>query len=91
MEEVTKEWLVDFLLPVGYAELSNPNLIGSPMVTRTEYDGPSSAKKKKKKEEVQDIDSASEENASDSPGGGGGDEVNEEEEGEEDKQFPHLA
>jgi hypothetical protein len=91
MEEITKEWLVEFLLPVGDVELSDPDLIECPMVTRTEYDGPSSAKKKKKKEEVQDIDNTSEETASDSPGGGRGDEVNQEEEGEEDKQFPHLA
>jgi hypothetical protein len=52
MEEITKEWPVEFLVPVGDAELSDPDLIGSPMVTRTEYDGPSNAKKKKKKEEV---------------------------------------
>jgi hypothetical protein len=73
------------------AELSDPDIIGSPLVTRTEYDGQSSAKKKKKKEEVQDIesdekDNASEETVPDSPAGGGGDEVNQEEEGEEDKQ-----
>jgi hypothetical protein len=52
MEEITKEWSVEFLVLVGDAELSDPDLIGSPMVTRTEYDGPSSANKKKKKEEV---------------------------------------
>jgi hypothetical protein len=91
MEEITKEWPAEFLVPVEDAELSDPDIIGSPLVTRTEYDGQSSAKKKKKKEEVQDIDSeekdnASEETAPDSPAGGGGDEVNQEEEGEEDKQ-----
>jgi hypothetical protein len=34
----------------------DPDIIGSPLVTRTEYDGQSSTKKKKKKEEVQDIE-----------------------------------
>jgi hypothetical protein len=91
LEEITKEWPTEFLVPVGDAELSDPDLIGSLVVTRMEYDGPSSAKKKKKKEEVQDIDSQEKDNASeetmpDSPEGGGGDEVNQEEEGEEDKK-----
>jgi hypothetical protein len=91
MEEITKEWLTKFLVPVEKTELSNPDIIGSPLVTRMEYDGPSSTKKKNKKEEVKDIDSegkdsASKETAPDSPGGGGGNEVNQEEEGEEDKQ-----
>jgi hypothetical protein len=81
MEEITKEWTVKFLVPVGDAELSNSDLIKSIVLTRTEYDGPSSKKKKKKKEELWDIDSASEETMLDSPGGGGGDEVNQEEEG----------
>jgi hypothetical protein len=86
MEEITKEWPAEFLVPVEQTELSNPDLIGSPVVTREEYDGPSS-KKKKKKEEVQEINNASEETTPDSPGGGGGDEVDQEEdEGEEDKK-----
>jgi hypothetical protein len=73
------------------AKLSEIDIIGSPLVTRTEYDGQSNTKKKKKKEEVQDIDSeekenTSEETTSDSHVGGGGDEVNQEEEGEEDKK-----
>jgi hypothetical protein len=41
MEEITKEWPAEFLVPVGDAELSDPDLIGSPVVTRTECDGPS--------------------------------------------------
>jgi hypothetical protein len=91
MEEITKEWPAEFLVPVRDAELSDPDIIGSPLVTQTEYDGPSSTKKKKKKEEVQDIDSeekdnTSEETAPDSPAGGGGDEVNQDKEGEEDKK-----
>jgi hypothetical protein len=34
MEEITKEWPAEFLVPVEYAELSNPDIIGSPLVTR---------------------------------------------------------
>jgi hypothetical protein len=91
MEEITKEWSAKFLVPVEQIELSDIDIIGSPLVIRTKYDGPSSTNKKKKKEEVQDIDSeeknnASEEDVSDSPAGGGEDEVNQEEEGEEDKK-----
>jgi hypothetical protein len=87
MEEITKEWLVEFLVPFEDAKLSEPDIIGSPLVTWIEYDGQSSAKKKKKKEEVQDIDNeekdnASKETAPDSPTRGEGNEVNQEEEGE---------
>jgi hypothetical protein len=52
MEEITMEWPATFLVLVGDAELSNPDLIKIPMVTRTDCDGPSNAKKNKKKEEV---------------------------------------
>jgi hypothetical protein len=88
MEEITKEWPTEFLVPVEDAELSDPDIIGSPLVTRVEHDGQTSMKKKKKKEEVQNIetdeeDNASEESRPDSPAGGGGDEVNQEEGGEE--------
>jgi hypothetical protein len=58
MEEITKEWSTEFLVPVEQTKLSNPDIIGNPLVTREEYDGPSSAKKKKKKEEVQEINNA---------------------------------
>jgi uncharacterized protein YsxB (DUF464 family) len=86
MEEITKEYPEEFLVPVEQTELSDPDLIGSPVVTHKEYDAPNN-NKKKKKEEVQEIHSASEETASDSPEGGGGDEVDkEEDQGEEDKQ-----
>jgi hypothetical protein len=64
MEDITKEWLAEFLIPVGDVELSDPDLIGSPVVTQTEYDGPSSARKNKKKEEVEDIESEEKDNAS---------------------------
>jgi hypothetical protein len=88
MEEITKEWITDFLVPVADADLSDLYIIGIPLVTRVEHDGQTSAKKKKKKEEVQNIetdkeDNASEESRPDSPIGGGGDEVNQEEGGEE--------
>jgi hypothetical protein len=49
MEEITKEWPAEFLIPVDQAELSDPNLIGSPVVTREEYDAPSSSRRKKRK------------------------------------------
>jgi hypothetical protein len=91
MEEITKEWPTEFLVPVEKTDISNPDIIGIPLVTRTEYEGPSNTKRKKKKEEVQDIDSeekdnTSEETVPDSPRGGGGDEVNHEEEGEKYKK-----
>jgi hypothetical protein len=70
------------------AELFDPDIIGSPLVTRVEHVGQSSVKKNKKKEEVQNIetdeeDNALEESGPDSPIGGGGDEVNQERGGEE--------
>jgi hypothetical protein len=86
LEEITKEWPTEFLIPVDQAALSDPNLIGSLVVTREEYDAPSSSRKKKK-EDVQEIHSTSKESALDSPSGGGDDEMDKEEkEGEEDKQ-----
>jgi hypothetical protein len=88
LEEITKEWPTEFLIPVAKVELSDPNLIGSPVVTREEYNAPNSSRIKKN-EDVQELSSASEETASDSPGGGEGDEVDKEEKeekaGEEDK------
>jgi hypothetical protein len=50
MEEITKEWPEEFLVPVEHAELSDPDLIGSPVVTREEYDAPNSSRRKKKEE-----------------------------------------
>jgi hypothetical protein len=86
MEEITKEWSAEFLVPVKQTELSDLDIIGSPLVTRTEWDELSNAKKKKKKKKVQEINNASEEITTDSPGGEGGNEVNQEEERVEDKQ-----
>jgi hypothetical protein len=64
MEQITKEWPEEFLIPVDDEELSDPSIIGSPLVTRVEHAGQSSAKKKKKKEEVQNIEIDEEDNAS---------------------------
>jgi hypothetical protein len=50
MEEITKEWLLEFLIPVDQAKLSDPNLIRSLVVTHEEYDAPSSSRRKKKEE-----------------------------------------
>jgi hypothetical protein len=74
MEEITKEWLAKFLIPVDQATLSNPNVIGILVVTHEECDAPSSSRKEKK-EDVHEIHSTLEETASDSPRGGGDDEV----------------
>jgi hypothetical protein len=47
MEEITKEWPAKFLVPVEHIKLSDPDLIGSFVVTCEEYDAPSSSRKKK--------------------------------------------
>jgi hypothetical protein len=52
MEEITKEWLTKFLVLVDDAELSEPDIIGNPLVTRAKHVRQTSAKKKKKKEEM---------------------------------------
>jgi hypothetical protein len=86
MEEITKEWPTNLLIPADKAELSDPDLIESPMVTREEYDAHRSSRRKKK-EEVKELKNASKETASESPGGGGNDKVEKEEDkGEEDKK-----
>jgi hypothetical protein len=86
MEEITKEWPVEFLIPVEQIELYEPNLIGSPVVTREEHSTPNN-NKKKKKEEVHELSSASKETTPDSPEGGGGDEVYKEE--DEAEEYKH--
>jgi hypothetical protein len=50
MEEITKEWPAEFLVPVDREKIFDPDLIKSPVVTQEEYDGPSSSRKKKKEE-----------------------------------------
>jgi hypothetical protein len=42
MEEITKEWPAEFLVLVEEKNISDPDIIGSPLVTRIEYDGPGS-------------------------------------------------
>jgi hypothetical protein len=79
MDKITKESPTKFLVPEEYTELSDPHIIGSPLVTRVKHDGQTSTKKKRK-EDVQNIESDEEDNAleesrSDSLARGG-DEVN---------------
>jgi hypothetical protein len=57
-----------FLVPVEDADLSNVDIIGSPLVTRVEHVRQSNAKKKKKKEEVQSIETDEEDNTSEEDG-----------------------
>jgi hypothetical protein len=53
MEQITKEWPEEFLVPVVDAELSYIDTIGIPIVTQVKHVGQTSGlKKKKKKEEV---------------------------------------
>ena len=52
MEEITKEWLVEFLALVKDADLSYMDIIGSPLVIQVKHVRQSSMKKKKKKVEV---------------------------------------
>jgi hypothetical protein len=85
MEEITKEWPAKFLIPFEQTELSDPDLIKSPVVTHEEYDALNNNRKKNKKE-VQELRNALKETTPNSPQGGGGDEVErEEDEGGEDK------
>jgi hypothetical protein len=51
MKEITKEWLVEFLVLVDDAELSDTDIIRSPLVTQAEHVKQTNMKKKKKKEE----------------------------------------
>jgi hypothetical protein len=64
--------------PTDPTEMSNPDLIGNPVVTHEDYDAPSSSRKKNK-QDVHEVNSSSEETASESPSGGDDDEVNKEE------------
>jgi len=65
---------VEILIPVDQSELSDPDLIENLVVTREEYDAPSS-NKRKKKEEIQELDNTSKETITESIGKGGDDEV----------------
>jgi hypothetical protein len=46
MEEITKEWPAEFLVPVDVVELFDPDIIGSPLVTRVEHDRQTSMNKR---------------------------------------------
>jgi hypothetical protein len=39
MDEISKECPAEFLVPVEYVEIFDPNIIGSPFVTRVKHDG----------------------------------------------------
>jgi hypothetical protein len=62
MEQITKEWMKEYLVLVDDVELFDPNIIGSPLVTEAEHVGHTSAKNKNKKEEVQNIETDEEDN-----------------------------
>jgi hypothetical protein len=47
LEEITKEWLAEILIPIDLTKLSDLELIGSPMVTREGYDTPRTNRRKK--------------------------------------------
>jgi hypothetical protein len=71
MEQIMKEWSEEFVVPVANAELSDTDIIGSPLVTQVEHVGQSSGtKKKKKKEEFHNIETDEEDNASEENGFG---------------------
>jgi hypothetical protein len=65
MEKIMKEWSEEFLVSVDDAELSDTDIIGSPLVTQVEHVGQSSRTMTKKKQEyIQNIETNEEDNAS---------------------------
>jgi hypothetical protein len=52
MEQIRKEWLMEFLVLVDDVEIFDVDIIRSPLVNGFEDAGKTSAKKKNKKEEV---------------------------------------
>jgi hypothetical protein len=75
LEEITKDWSVDFLIHADPAEMFDYEL-DSLEATHKEHDTPRTIRRKKT-EEVQDLSNASEKTASISPSRGGDDEVEE--------------
>jgi hypothetical protein len=75
MEEITKDWSRDLLIPVDPAEMSDPEL-DILETTHKEQDTPGTSRRKKT-EEVQDLSSASGKTASISPERGGDDDIEE--------------
>jgi hypothetical protein len=76
LEEITKDWSAELLIPADPIEMSDPELIGSPETTHEAKDLPG-PNRRKKTEEVQNLSNASKGTASVSPGRGGDDEVEE--------------
>jgi hypothetical protein len=81
MDQITKEWPDEFLVPIFDEKLSDTDTIGSCIVTQFKHVGKSNGvKKNKNQEEVQDVETDEEDNASEdngfvSLGGGGEDEA----------------
>jgi hypothetical protein len=67
LEEITKDWSTELLIPADPTEMSDPKIIGSSEATHEECDTPGT-NRRKKTEEVQNLRSTSEETASKSPG-----------------------
>jgi hypothetical protein len=59
LEEITKDWSVELLIPANPSKMSDPKLIGSPETTHEEKDTPGPNRRKKAKE-VQNVSNASE-------------------------------
>jgi hypothetical protein len=49
MDNIMKEWPVEFLVPINDAELSDTDIIGIPLVTWVKHTRQCSAKKKMKR------------------------------------------
>jgi hypothetical protein len=67
LEEITKDWPTELLIPADPTELSDPEQIEISEATREEHDTPGTSIRKKT-EEVQQLSSASEETALESSG-----------------------
>jgi hypothetical protein len=85
LEEITKDWSVELLIPADLAEMLYLELINNPETTHEVKDTPGPSRRKKIKE-VQNLSSASEETALVSLGQGGDDEVDQEETNEKEDQ-----
>jgi hypothetical protein len=69
LEEITKDWSTDLLIPANLVEISDLELIGIAKTTHEEKDTPGPSRRKKT-EEVQNLSSTLEGTASVSPGRG---------------------
>jgi hypothetical protein len=75
LEEITKDWSTDLLIPTNLAKMSEPELDSSEAAPK-EHETPRTRKRKNTKE-VLDLSSASEKTASISPSQGGDHEIKE--------------